>query len=76
MSFFVLLPVPRLPDDSLDSFCRRRARLARNVCKQAGFWSEIWAKRVVRWNEHVMRGGAYHHMCFDLITLTNNIIIK
>ena len=66
-----LLKCPRLAHESIDSYCRRRARDARNLCKQVGFWSELWAKRVVDWNDHVQRGGAYNHICFPLVNFKN-----
>ena len=39
------------------SFVRRRRHLARNLCCKIGLWSEAWARRVISWHEHILRGG-------------------
>ena len=54
-------------NEDIDSYCRRRARTARSVCTSAGLWSELWIERVLNWQEHVMRGTAYGHICENLL---------
>ena len=50
-----MLRIPRSDFEDLDTFCRRKNRLARNVCQKIGFWSEDWARRFLNWHEHVGR---------------------
>ena len=67
----ILIPCARQSHEDLDTFCRRRLRNARNICKSAGFWSEIWAKRIIKWNDHVRRGAEYKHICARLLDYNN-----
>ena len=63
----IVLRCCKKPDESLDTFFRRRLREARNVCQQSGFWSSLWCQRVINWDEHVRRGPKYQHVCAPLI---------
>ena len=49
----------------------RTARHVRNPCIQVGFWSDLWAKRVMGWNDHIQRGETYNHICNSLIQFKN-----
>ena len=51
-----MLRLPRLPHEEPDAYVRRRGRLARSHCQQAGLWSRIWFQRAVAWDEHLTRG--------------------
>ena len=63
----IIVPCPRANNEGIDHFCRRRLRQARNICQQVGFWSTLWCKRVIDWNEHIKRGARYSHMCSRLL---------
>ena len=54
---------PRDQDESIDHFCRRRLRNARNVAQKVEFWSCIWMRRVLSWDKHVRQGVRYSHFC-------------
>ena len=62
-----LLPCVPHANESTDHFHRRRLRQARNVASHAGLWSLVWAKRVIDWQNHVLRGFEYGHFCSKLI---------
>ena len=53
--------LPRLPTEDLDQFCRRRKREARNLAAKEGFWSQIWARRIVNWMCHLARAESRNH---------------
>ena len=53
----IFIGIPRGDSEDWVSFVRRRRRLARNLCSRIGTWSEAWARRVISWHEHVMRGS-------------------
>ena len=61
-----ILPCPVGVGETVDHYCRRRARLARNVSIESGAWSKLWCNRVGRWDQHVRRGVVYH-FCHDLM---------
>ena len=61
-----ILPCPVGVGETVDHYCRRRARLSRNVSSECGFWSKLWCHRVGRWDQHVRRGVGYH-FCHDLL---------
>ena len=63
-----VLPCPRAHNESIDHYCRRRLRQARNVCQQVGFWSLLWGERVIKWEEHLKRGERYTHLCARLMS--------
>ena len=65
--FARLISCPKADGESVDHYCRRRMRIARNACQQSGFWSRLWCQRVVNWDDHVKRAGQYKHMCFYLL---------
>ena len=60
-----------IPSESLDAYCRRRATHVRNLCQELSSWSELRAKRVIDWSDHIQRGGMYNHICNPLIKLKN-----
>ena len=57
-----------MPGDTIDNFCRRKARTARNIAGKLGFWSKVWCQRVIDWDCHLRRGCAYNHICFKLLS--------
>ena len=59
----LILPCPRGQNESIDHFCRRRLRNARNVAQKVEFWSCIWMRRVLSWDKHVRQGIRYSHFC-------------
>ena len=50
-----LIPCARHAHEDIDTYDRRRKRLARNHCAKEGVWSKVWAKRMISWHEHIMR---------------------
>ena len=66
-----IIPCVVQVNESLDHFCRRRLRQARNIASHAGLWSLSWAKRTIDWNEHILRGLEYQHFCAPLIEFHN-----
>ena len=52
------------PDEDIGTYC--------NVCQQGGFWSSIWCKRVINWDDHVRRGASYKHICARLLEYKNS----
>ena len=70
MLAYILPCEPRLTE-TIDQFCRRRLRQARNVACQAGLWSLVWARRNIEWENHVLRGVDYGHFCCPLILFHN-----
>ena len=62
-----ILPCERKPTEDIDQYCRRRKRQARDFCGKAGFWSTVWAGRVIGWFDHVHRSEARNHMCAKLL---------
>ena len=65
MSF--ILPCIRGITESIDHYCRRRLRQARNVSQQIGLWSNLWCKRVINWEDHISRGERNNHFCTRLL---------
>jgi len=63
----MLLPCPQGSGESIDAYCRRRLRNARNVCMKAGMWSQLWCQRVLDWDKHIRRGSRYGHICSSLL---------
>ena len=63
----IILPCPRTAEETIDHYCRRRPRQARNVSQQIGFWSALWCNRVINWEEHLKRGARYSHFCSKLL---------
>jgi hypothetical protein len=51
----IFLKAKRNPGESIDSFCRRRAREAGAVCRGQGLWAERWQNRCKAWSEHCSR---------------------
>ena len=47
--------MPALSDDSAEQYCRRRNRDAGALCSRLGFWSGLWFKRAVDWDDHIKR---------------------
>ena len=42
-------------DDTMETFWRRRRKHATQLQEEMGSWSRRWAKRVVKWDEHLHR---------------------
>ena len=72
----VLLACPRGDGETIDSFCRRRLRNARNVCMESGMWSMIWCQRIVDWDAHIHRGARYNHICSTLLNHKNSLWLR
>ena len=53
--FSKCIPCTRLPLETLDVYCRRRKREARNRAVKMGLWSKIWCKRILNWDAHLTR---------------------
>ena len=43
------------PQETPQSFCRRRGRAARALCRQMGLWSDRWFSRAAKWDAHLRR---------------------
>ena len=67
----IIMKTTRMSHETIDVFCRRRNREARNVCEAAGMWSELWANRVVHWHQHVARGVRHNHFCHPIMINKN-----
>ena len=67
-----VLPCVMNPDEDIDTYCRRRSRLARNVANKVGLWSVMWCERVIAWSAHLKRAQNYHHPCNALINAHGN----
>ena len=68
----IIVPCPRAVEETLDHYCRRRLRQARNVSQHLGFWSSLWSQRVLNWEEHLQRGQRYAHICTRLLKLNSD----
>ena len=68
-----ILPCVRSDSEDIDSFCRRRARQARNVANHCRLWSIVWAQRVVAWSAHVNRGSKYAHPVSRLLQYRDSV---
>ena len=53
----------RSPCETIDQYCRRRKREARNLAAKEDFWSPNWAKRLCNWISHLSRAQARNHHC-------------
>ena len=51
----VIQRVRKQPQETLPSFCRRRGRAARVLCRQVGIWSDRWWSRTAKWDAHLRR---------------------
>ena len=58
----IIMQLPRSIHESIDQYCRRRRREARNLASECCFWSTLWARRVIKWDEHVQRGVRHKHV--------------
>ena len=47
--------VPAVFGESVNAFCRRRKRLAKELQSQMGCWSLRWARQTHQWFEHLLR---------------------
>ena len=50
-----LILCARHAHEDIDTYDRRRRRVARNSCAEQGVWSKVWARRMTSWHEHIMR---------------------
>ena len=51
----VIQRLRKQPQETPQSFCRRRGRAARLLCRQAGIWSDRWWMRAAKWDAHLRR---------------------
>ena len=56
----VLLRVGRRLGETPADFCRRRNRLAGDACAKLGRWSQVWRRRAVEWDDHIVRAHSPH----------------
>jgi hypothetical protein len=56
------------PGESLDCFFRRRKRDARDLVEKHGSWAIMWAKRLVAWNDHVLRSARHGCLLGKLVS--------
>jgi hypothetical protein len=49
------LRLPFQVGEDVDSYVRRRGRIARKLCHKVGSWSSHWFTRAQRWDEHLAR---------------------
>jgi hypothetical protein len=49
------IALPRMLDEPIDEFHRRRGKVANHLADQSGRWSVKWAMRVVSWHAHTQR---------------------
>ena len=55
----IILKIRKLPDESFETWLRRRNRIASRKCCEIGRWSIIWANRFLNWHKHVMRSNLF-----------------
>ena len=63
----ILIRVPKDPNESIETFCRRRNKCASQMCDKIGLWSLCWASRVQQWHEHVLRSACRNSINARLI---------
>lgn len=51
----VAIKTPKLDTETLEGYCKRRARIARKTCRETGVWSKIWYDKALAWDAHVQR---------------------
>ena len=73
-----LLKCERLVGEDINTYCRRRLRLARNFCNDVGMWSTLWCRRIVKWNSHLERSLSYKHFapCCCVIEMRSGFYIS
>ena len=54
----VIINISVMPEESKESFWRRKHKLINSLIPKHCRWSAIWAKRIVCWHEHVQQNGA------------------
>ena len=57
----ILSKIPRLQGELLQDWLIRRARISKKLAAKIGWWSSVWAKRVINWHEHVLRSTKHIH---------------
>ena len=55
----ILAKITRLGCETLEEYCKRRNHIGRKLAGDIGFWSSIWAARVVEWDAHITRSAQY-----------------
>ena len=68
----IVLPYIMQPEESLDHFCGRKRRTARNLSAETGTWAKIWGERCISWHKHIMRGAEYNHICCRILNHHDN----
>lgn len=63
----ILSPTPRLPDESEQTFYRRRARAIAAQARDMGLWSSLHGKRAVGWHQHLLRERNYGSWASKLV---------
>ena len=64
----VIVNISVMPEDSKESFWRRKNKVISSLIPWHCRWSAIWAKRIVCWHEHVQRntaGACWAHKLFS-----------
>ena len=61
-----------IPDEAIHDWIRRRAHIARLVGAKLGMWSELWARKVIDWHEHSIRGDAYDSFVSRALAIRDN----
>ena len=62
----IIACVPRNREDSCVDWCKQRQTVGRKLASKVGFWSEVWAKRVIDWYSHVERSRARGQILWDI----------
>ena len=57
----IISGIRRLSGETSTEWYKRRGRAAKTVAGRIGFGSEIWANRVIKWNDHVARCPKNYH---------------
>jgi len=63
----VLIHLPFGPLETVEGYCRRKNKLAAQLCAKIGRWSLLWAAKVVDWHAHVTRSEQYGSMTAKLV---------
>ena len=61
-----MLALKRSPDDSVGDFCRKRDIRAGKLAEKTGRLSRIWADRVLKWSDHLVRPRNVHSWASQL----------
>ena len=53
----ILTKIPQGPHESLADWFKKKKQAGRKAASSIGLWSEIWRKRVLEWDQHVIRSA-------------------